>query len=184
MTNIQFVTALASVVSFAGLWVLLFKFYRDYRVDQFRQEMFALRDELFDFASEGQVSYEHPAYWLLRRTMNGFVRFGHRVRLMQGIVFWVLGGHRLPEPQNGFQIRWSTALQDVGDDDRQRLETYRKRMHELVVKHLILYSPLLVVSLVGLFVVWVFSAWCLDQALSRLHKPLDDLDDAAVAYGR
>ena len=77
------VTALASVVSLAGIWLILFWLYRDYCVDRFRQELFALRDDLFDEAESGLVAFEHPAYGMLRSTMNGFIRFGHRLGLIQ-----------------------------------------------------------------------------------------------------
>ena len=90
MTEIQLATALTSCLSLAGLWVLLFKLYPDYCVDRFRQDMFDLRADLFD---DGQIARGHPAYRLLRQTMNGFIRFGHRVNLLHAMLFfWQTAG--------------------------------------------------------------------------------------------
>jgi hypothetical protein len=43
-------------------------------LDRFRQDVFGLRDELWDFAASGQISFDDPAYRLLRQLMNGFIR--------------------------------------------------------------------------------------------------------------
>ncbi len=81
MTNSAYDPSLMlfSVASLAGLVVLYFWLYRDYRIDLFRQRLFALRDELFDLARSGAISFDDRAYGLLRSTLNGFIRFGHRL---------------------------------------------------------------------------------------------------------
>lgn len=85
MTDTALATiTLSSVISLALGWVLLFWLYPSYNTDRFRQSMFALRDRLFDEARGGTISFEHPAYRLLRMTINGFMRYAHR---MSGLNF-------------------------------------------------------------------------------------------------
>lgn len=72
----------------------------DYEVDSFRQEMFRLRDEMFDYASDGAISYDHPAYIQLRGLANGLIRFAHRMTLWRILVMFglhlLLGIRRTP----------------------------------------------------------------------------------------
>lgn len=180
MTEIQLATALMSCLSLAGLWVLLFKLYPDYCVDRFRQDMFDLRADLFD---DLQIAHGHPAYGLLRQTMNGFIRFGHRVNLLHVVVFFLQTGGRVPKP-SAFSTRWTHALQGVKEAEREHLEAYRERMDILVAQHLVRSSPLLVFSLVGLVLGVTFSSWCIDHVRRYLRRPLEDFNSAAVAYGR
>jgi|SRR5882672_2427141 len=74
-------TAVGTTLSLIGLWALFHWLYRDYRVDLFRQRMFALRDELFDMAASGRIAFDNPAYGKLRDMLNGYIRFAHRVSL-------------------------------------------------------------------------------------------------------
>ena len=180
MTEIQLATALTSCLSLAGLWVLLFKLYPDYCVDRFRQDMFDLRADLFD---DEQITHEHPAYGLLRQTINGFIRFGHRMNLLHVVLFFLQTGGRVPAP-SAFSTHWAHALQGVKETDRQHLESYRERMNILVAQHLMRSSPLLVFSLVGLVLGVTFSSWCIKHVRRYLSRPLEAFNSAAVAYGR
>src|SRR6266566_4122568 len=74
-------TALGTTLSSLGLWVLFQWLYRDYRVDLFRQRVFALRAELFEVGASGKISFDDPAYRMLRSMMNGYIRFAHRISL-------------------------------------------------------------------------------------------------------
>src|ERR1035438_863123 len=76
-------TVLESTVLFILLIVVWFGFWSSVRIDSFRQNMFALRDELFDYASSGKISFSDPAYRLLRQSMNGFIRHAHRLTFFQ-----------------------------------------------------------------------------------------------------
>src|SRR5437016_2293052 len=87
-------TAASTTLSLVGLWVLFHWLYRDYRVDLFRQRMFALRAELFDMAAAGRIAFDDPAYGKLRGMLNGYIRFAHRVSLPL-LLFASRSGHAL-----------------------------------------------------------------------------------------
>ena len=74
---------ISSLISILFLLVLFLWLIPGYRVDLFRQQMFALRDELFDEARKGNISFSDPAYGMLRSSMNGFIQFGHRLNVWQ-----------------------------------------------------------------------------------------------------
>ena len=68
-----------SAVLLMVLWTILFCLWPTVRLDCFRQQIFEVRDELFDYAASGRIAFSHPAYRLLRQSMNGFIRYGHKV---------------------------------------------------------------------------------------------------------
>jgi len=45
------------------------------RVDRYRESLFTLRDELFDYMWRNGVSFDLPAYRLMRDFLNGAIRF-------------------------------------------------------------------------------------------------------------
>src|SRR5438105_11888454 len=107
-------TVIASLVSLLGLWTLLFWFYHDYAIDKVRQEMFALRDQFFDEAAAGLIPFDHPAYGLLRSTMNGFIRFAHKLTLPDLLVLGVIdrfSSDRVSAEQ-AFSSRFGKAVVD------------------------------------------------------------------------
>ena len=73
------IAAIESSTCIAILSVVLLKLWRDARLDSFRQELFVLRDELFDYAASGKIAFDDPAYRLLRQMMNGMIRYGHQI---------------------------------------------------------------------------------------------------------
>ncbi len=75
----QLTNIIESAICLALLIPLLLSLLPTVRLDEFRQNMFAVRDELFDYAASGHISYNDPAYRLLRQLMNGYIRYGHQL---------------------------------------------------------------------------------------------------------
>ena len=138
-----------SILLLIGVLVL----WRSYRVDALRDRLFALRQELFDFAKDGNVAFADPAYTRLRFMMNAMIRFAHRVTLLRLVVslaaFRVLGlpSADLLEPLH----TWTNAVNRLPQDAvRERLIDFHRRMLVLVVRHMLTGSPVLWVFLVAL----------------------------------
>ena len=174
--------ALISLLSVLGIWVLLFWLYRDYAIDRFRQDMFSLRDELFDAVDDGLLtSFDDPAYGVLRSTMNGFIRFAHRLSLLQLIL---LGPPRDVEEasvvrEGTFSQRWSEAVATLDDGQRRKLDEFQYRMNVLVLQHLVRKSPIF-----ALIAGWIALRFCLSRVVLLLRSPLGHIDSAALAMGQ
>jgi hypothetical protein len=179
------INALISVASLLGLWFLVFLLYRDYSVDKFRQEMFALRDSLFDEANRGLVPFSHPSYGLLRSTMNGFIRFGHRLGFGQ-LLFasWMASDTDPNEMPNSFSKNWEASLDDLSPEQRDRLQYYFLRMNLLVVGHALLRSPIVLVTIVLPVALWLAVRLSTARFLRALSRPIDSIDSAAFANGQ
>jgi hypothetical protein len=83
----------ALVVTTLGLCllvVLVLFLWREYRVDVFRQRIFLIRDELFDLAAEGRISFDAPAYGSLRTILNGYIRFAHKMSMTRTLGMFLL----------------------------------------------------------------------------------------------
>jgi hypothetical protein len=184
MSEMTMTTALASLVSIAGLWILLFWLYRDYCVDKFRQDMFALRDELFDAARDGAVDFQHPAYGILRHTMNGFIRFAHRFTLLEALLMVAITKEGEEENIDSFPTRWRQATQALPSETSELLFRYRMRMNMLVLRYLVVSSPIIVLTIVLPILGWLILRLCMTQLLNILRTPLDGLDSAAMAEGQ
>ena len=170
------ILALASITSISGVFILLFWAYRDYRVDSFRQDMFTLRDSLFDQAVEGKITFDAPAYGMLRMTINGFIRFGHRLTLPNSLcIAFALSRSNLPPSNTLFSKRLDSSLRNLDHDQRHLVREYHQRMNFLLVQHLLMSSPLLFLTIVVPLSVYFFTGVMIGKAVKMLRHPMDRL---------
>jgi hypothetical protein len=137
--------ALQACLGLAILWLLIFYCWPGYFLDRVRQELFGLRDELFDAAAKGAVSFGSPAYRTLRDLMNGMIRFAHK---MTSVHISLLVLYRLvvsPLPRVRAVDRWKAELESVSESERRIFLAFHDRMFRIVCRHLIWKSPLLAV---------------------------------------
>jgi len=138
------VTALSTIVQTTiGLLVfglICFWLWPGVRVDSFRQNLFALRDDLFDYAASGQISFQHPAYRLLRQSMNGFIRYAHRIGVFQIVMTVLIRRVTHPAKQKyDWTRKWEQALESVKDREvRTRLEEFHSRVGLMVAERVVL----------------------------------------------
>src|SRR2546423_11268978 len=127
-----------------GLAFVLLKLSAEHRLDAFRQKLFAIRDELFDYASAGNIDFNDPAYRLLRRSMNGFIRYAHQLtffRVCMTMAEVKLAG-KAAEPK--WTEEWPKSLQRIRDDNvRVALEHFHDRAMTCTARRLIFGSPVL-----------------------------------------
>ncbi|MFP5285511.1 MAG: hypothetical protein ACLGI9_07220 [Thermoanaerobaculia bacterium] len=134
--NDAIAVVISSGLSLLGLaWLYLWP-YRDYRRDLFRARLFAIRGELFDGAADGKIDFSHPAYGLLRSTLNGFLRFGPHVGALRLIAMVLVTDQREFARDYDFDRRWSEANKTLNADQRKWLEGLREQMHRALLKHL------------------------------------------------
>lgn len=174
---------LSSLVSLFLFAVLLFWLYRDYRVDAFRQKLFALRDELFDDAHSGDIPFDSQCYGMLRTTMNGFIRFAHRMNLPQTAFLLLVSESSREEFGEPFHRRLDAAAECLPVEKRELVRKYYLRMNFYLIEHLLLSSPVIVLTVL-IPAIFAFEAKKHIQAIvHRLVGPLDKVDAAALATG-
>ena len=175
---------LLSGFSLAGLWVFYFWIYWQYRIDKTRQELFAIRDELFDYAADGNISFNHSAYGLLRITMNGMVRFTHKINLL-GLVAISLSFYSSRVPGN-FRQKFEEEVNTIESmEARKKLKEFHLRMNMVIVDHLIKSSvPLMAMTVLIVTIIVIQQGWKnLKAALTNLPG-INEIDTIAAEIGR
>lgn len=159
---------LAGLGAVAALMWLFDTAYRAYRLDLLRFYIFRSRDELFEAADRGDLSFDSPAYGMTRQTLNGMIRFAHEIGLWRG-VFAFLVFRRLDDPASKrFWRNYQRALRDAPPAGR------KAAMIAMAEAHMALMSYVLHTSLVAFPFVFV-AKWTLRlllrvQRLSRLAR--------------
>lgn len=177
--------------SFLCLWFFLFVLYKDLAIDIFRQKMFELRDELFDEAANGVIEFNHPAYVVLRNTMNGFLRFGHKISLFEVLVTGVVLGSERLKMHKSFRQVWKEAETTLSPEQKKQMERYLLRLNELLLLQSFFGSPFFVGFLLFGFIlmhlpgsIYGFIRRKTFEIMNTfMQKPLEELESAAMSYG-
>jgi len=190
MTPELFANVLIFLVSFAGLWLLYSVAYLDYRRDVYRQKLFDLRVELFDLARSGRITFSEPAYGTVRTTLNGFIRFAHRVQFGALVLFMIFGRWR-SQGEGGFYELFAKHTEHLDPEVKAQLQKIVIRMHWNAIEQLVTTSPILVITIVPVVLVlvmkhagkvWPYSAyvWCRRKVKTTW---IDAIDTAAFHEG-
>lgn len=154
-------TQLAAVLQFsvvASLWmIVVFKVIPYARLDWFRQTMFSIRDEMFDYAADGNISFDHPAYVMLRHQMNGFIRYGHQLTVFSCLMSAARSKIEGNMPNTSWHSEWQKSLDSLSSEEvRATMLAFYHRSMWLALKRLLFGSPLLwfmtVLFMIQLFV--------------------------------
>lgn len=144
----EIATVLSSGLSLLGLAWLYFWLYRDYRRDLLRTRLFKLRADLFDAARDGRIDFNHPAYGLLRSTLNGFLRYGHRMGAFRLVMTALFVDSREMEKLYQFRSKWQKAVKSLDPEVRDWLEGLRAQAHGALFSHLLATTGLVYLSMV------------------------------------
>jgi len=167
----------AVLVAFEGaaLWLAWHFLWRRSCQEVLRQRLFSLRDELFDFAREGNVDFRDPGYVVLRASINSVIRFSHQISVTRLFTFVVLQSY-IKNPEAGLAHRKiaSAIAQSPGKRSKEKLSEIHNRMYAEIARHLLLSSPH--------FVVLTPILICVDTLLSP-GKPNDGRPKRLRAQG-
>lgn len=193
MKNLSLVPEfLTLTIGLSAIWMAYFYLYRDYLVDSFRQEMFSLRDKFFNEASDGLIDFDHPAYCLFRRTMNGYLRFGHKISFAEiMLLFFFIRKDKKFVDQVSFEKKWEDISLTLDVETKNKLDCYRKEMSRLLVKHILMSSPFFVCCLVFIIVIsiclilpFVFIILLNNKIKEKINDFFGDIESTAMSYGR
>lgn len=172
-----------SLISIAGLLYLIFWRYKAYRIDAFRQDIFEIRDELFEYAKNHKISFNHPAYGTLRSLMNGFIRFGHQVTFPRLFLLGILLRNSTLKNYESFSERWLKTTKDLKKDEKRDLNILLQKVHYSIFRHLILTSPECIVTILPPLVLLALSKYYIDKLNKLLFKSNENIDGIAYVYG-
>ena len=135
---IAIINASHLVVGLFALWVLYFLCWREYRIDAYRQRTFGVRDDLFDFAASGHISFDNPAYTTLRDLSNGMIRFAHRLTITRVLVIMLFG----KVPRTNRMELWMVDVNSRPAEVRDKLLKAHEQIGHASLWHVVALSPL------------------------------------------
>ena len=115
MNEIDTLLLLASVTAYFS-WLY---YYKKYQLDSYRQDIFTIRDELFIYAAEGNISFEHEAYQMARTYLNGSIRFAERLSLLRMVIMRV----EFKKHDSHFEKEIERKLSGLSSDQRAVINT-------------------------------------------------------------
>lgn len=170
------------------LWWFFHEIQMDFCVDLTRQRLFKIRDELFDYAADGNVSFDSKAYGLCRKTINGMIRFCHdlhwiRIAIM-GISLYFQKD--LDKQYQKYIANRENAHNDLDPETREKIDQIYRQMHRVVIIHLV-HTSLLLLTL-------TYLAYWIARIISRTEElvnwviksstpAMDQVDAQANAMG-
>src|SRR5665213_1854029 len=119
------VTSGLSLAIALGALTVLYVLFRDYKVDKVRDDLFALRDELFDYAWEHKL-FEHGGYTKLRIIMNAMLRYAHKLTFARLLLTLLL--LRATRPRANPYMDWRVALGTLPREQAKTIEEFHAKM--------------------------------------------------------
>ena len=183
--------AILTAISLAGILIVLSRL-RACAVDHFRANVFALRNEMFDFAESGGIPFGHPAYGMLRTIMNGFIRGAHTIRVLSPLTYLVIWRSRaMDQRAEDLEASWTATLETLPESASEQIRKYRLELHRLLVFYLLYGSPVFLVTVVAtvipalllLVVIALGKVTVVDPVVNRFSGVLSEADEQARAAG-
>jgi len=115
MNEIDTLLLLASLIAYFS-WLF---YYKKYQLDSYRQDIFTIRDELFIYAAQGNISFEHEAYQMARTYLNGSIRFAERLSLLRMIIMRI----EFKKHDSHFDKEFERKLSGLSSDQRAVINT-------------------------------------------------------------
>jgi hypothetical protein len=168
-------------IGLAALFYVSTKTYSKQLVDSHRQSLFKLRDEFFDYAGSGKISFEHPAYRILRTMINGGIRFGDRTSLLYFLLVAIDHSSHREDDQfvREFQGLWDSSLADLPLEVANHLKEVHREYHVLIAAQAVKRSPVLSLLCVPIVSLLIFMSLFLQiqkTALSITRRVWPNLD--------
>jgi hypothetical protein len=143
------------------LFLLAFVYlcYRDLRIDLFREELFIVRSELFEYAASGAVPFDDPAYRLLVNFLNDIIRYAHALTFSRFIIASSLRTIYSYDQRNTIE-EWRQAVAKIESEEvRSRLNEFHNRaaqsiLGQMIRRSIFLYSFVLVLRSIN----WVLGS--------------------------
>ena len=171
------------------IWYFWFFEYKRLRVDTTRQRLFKIRDDFFQQAVDGKIDFNDPLYGMTRTTLNGAIRFTHKITAWQVIGVMLLANCRdEPEHISEYKESWAKAFSDVESETAKKtVLKVHYQMHIALFHHLIESSSFLrVFAMVMATLFYVFKYKNIDKAVTspRVRSEWSVIDAEANSVGQ
>jgi hypothetical protein len=133
------------------LLLVFYTLWRDYWVDEVRDDLFALRDDMFVFAFENKL-LDDPSYRLLRDLMNSVIRYSHEISAGRFAMLAIVRIFARPAEPQQF-VEWRESVARLPQLQREKINAFHTSMAFLMGRQVFKTSMLLrgIALLFGIF---------------------------------
>lgn len=154
------------------LWALFYVYIRAYLLDNLRQKLFEIRDDLFDFAADGGIAFNNPCYRELRNDLNSLILFAGKLSLGRALAaYWTVP----VEDVNSHTKLWVQRMEGLSPLARRKLlDTHAKALKHVtyyVVRRSLVLHLLFLILMAG--ALWIEAARNFYQKLPSFAEPLE-----------
>ncbi len=152
----QLIFSISTVVTFAIAFALVYWFWQQYIIDVTRQQLFELRDYVFDMASDGLLERDSEPYQVVREMLNSSIRSAHKLNLIHVLFMPLVVKNLRKEPILDYAKQVKEKVNRIPDTEtKNQVWTVLRQMHLILFWHLIRVSPLLLMA----SIVWLLLAF-------------------------
>ena len=150
------IDALATILLLVGLATIIYGPWQNYCTDAGRQTLFEIRDELFDMARVGKLSFRSQQYRIIRAAIEKNIRFAHNLTIWR---FLIIYAHMIRYGAFEQKSELTLAIESISNVEvRQQVQMLSMRSTRTNIIMMVTKSPAFIVMLGGVF------------ALSKLSK--------------
>ncbi len=144
--------ALSGAITITIAFFLFYYHWRSYVIDVTRQQLFELRDRLFDMACRGELDRSSETYKVIREMFNSSLRFIHRIGLFQFLAVMLWNGKEIRENA----VAASKVIANIEDESvREEVQRLVDRMSAYMFLQLVKRSAISIVALPVILLLYV-----------------------------
>ena len=132
------ITEIITILGILFLWHILWK---NYALDKLREELFHIRNELFDLTGQHKkFNFDDSIYKTFETAINGVIRYGHRLSIMNSIIFNILNQAQYPNSiiKSRLQIAYESLEKETIDEQlRKDITLLKKKFEQEIIKYLL-----------------------------------------------
>ncbi|MEE9610423.1 MAG: hypothetical protein V3W19_04185 [Desulfatiglandales bacterium] len=151
--NSELLGTLSTLITIGLAFGLIYHLWQSYIIDVTRQQLFELRNEVFDMIGLQGLSREDDAYQLVRAMFNSSIRFVHKLNLLHALFIVTMVRFTKKMPVEGYAEKVKNTIYQIENKEtRDRLWHILGQMHLILAWHLVRVSPvvLIITIVVGL----------------------------------
>jgi hypothetical protein len=141
----QAVSIIHMAINALILWFIWHVPWRRSCQERYRQKLFEVRDELFDFARGGGVAFTEPAYIALRAYINSMIRFSHLIGVTRLATF-ILFQRYIGDVPRMYPAVNSAIAEVKGKSTKEALMAIDNKVMNHTFRHLLFASPHVLVA--------------------------------------
>jgi hypothetical protein len=155
------------------VWGVFYLSFRQFLLDNLRQNLFQIRDDVFDFAADGGIEFSDFCYRSLRDDINSLLLFADKLSFGR-LIFAQVALKRNPEITSQIEL-WFKKIDHLSPLARKTLSEARLRVWWEIVYYMINRSIILFLffHILRLISLWVNKPRNLYQSLPNFAKPLE-----------